>query len=220
MLHTQNVVISAAGLGSRLGLNIPKCLVKINGRSILRRQLELLNSFERVYVVVGFKEEEVMAEGLRYRQDLIFIRNPDFATTTNTFSLALAAKFISGTFLALDGDVILDPHNFDSFRLTDFGTQSVVCVKPVESQDCIYVQLSDDKEFVVAFSQLDKSPYEWTGVALINQISIDPGTAGFLYKVLELNLPLKSYQLKCYEIDTPQDLEGVASFLSKFEEDL
>ena len=37
-------VIAAAGLGSRLGAATPKCLVKIDGVTLIERQLELLRT--------------------------------------------------------------------------------------------------------------------------------------------------------------------------------
>lgn len=215
MLHTEVAVISAAGLGSRLGLNLPKCLVKLGGKTLIQRQLELLTSFKRVFIVVGFKEEEVMAEALKYRQNIIFVRNPDFATTTNTYSLSLAAKYILGKYLAIDGDVVIEPNDFSIFRQTDFFSKSVVCIKPAESEDCIYVTLSNDKRSVTGFSQFEESEFEWTGVALINGIEINPEVAGFLYRVLERNLPLTKYVLETYEIDTPGDLAGAEAFLAR-----
>ena len=41
MQYPKHAVILAAGLGSRLGLNIPKCLVEIDGKKIIENAKKL-----------------------------------------------------------------------------------------------------------------------------------------------------------------------------------
>ena len=59
---TMKVVIMAAGIGTRLGdigMVLPKCLVKLNGKTILERQVEILVRCgikpDNITVVVGEK---------------------------------------------------------------------------------------------------------------------------------------------------------------------
>ena len=59
MSFIKHAIISAAGMGTRLGLNTPKCLLKFNGVSIIEHQLDLLRDVEDVRVVVGFMEEDL-----------------------------------------------------------------------------------------------------------------------------------------------------------------
>ena len=56
----KTVIISCAGVGSRLGLNIPKCLVEINNKSLLEFQLEQLQDVDDIRVVVGYKKDLVI----------------------------------------------------------------------------------------------------------------------------------------------------------------
>ena len=59
------VVIAAAGIGSRLGMNLPKSLVEINGRTVLERLLtECLHDVADVRLVVGFRADEVVGRPL------------------------------------------------------------------------------------------------------------------------------------------------------------
>jgi len=57
-----NAIIVAAGMGKRLGgftVDRPKCMIEINGKTLLKRQTDLLlrNGISRINVVVGFKKE-------------------------------------------------------------------------------------------------------------------------------------------------------------------
>lgn len=78
----KHAVISAAGLGSRLELNMPKCLVEIGGRKVIDYQLDLLREIEDLRIVVGFMEEAVISHVREIRNDVLFVRNPDYRTTS------------------------------------------------------------------------------------------------------------------------------------------
>ena len=57
-----SVVISCAGIGSRLGLNSTKALINIDGKSLIAWQLELFKDVEDVRIVVGFQASLVIEE--------------------------------------------------------------------------------------------------------------------------------------------------------------
>src|SRR5690554_1814391 len=108
-------IISAAGMGTRLGLNKPKCLVEINGKLVIDHLLELLTDVEQVRIVVGFMEASVISHVQKIRKDVIFVRNPEYKTTSNSHSLWLASHDIKSSFIAIDGDMIIEPLSFKSF---------------------------------------------------------------------------------------------------------
>lgn len=97
-------IILAAGIGKRLGdltEGLPKCFLKIGGKTIMERQLEALEGME-VIVVVGFRAELIRS---RYPR-LKFVHNPDYAATNTIHSLGLALNG-KDTFV-LNGDVVFD----------------------------------------------------------------------------------------------------------------
>lgn len=56
-----SIIICCAGMGRRLGQGIPKALVDIDGKPLILRQLELLEDYDDVRVVVGYKHEQVIS---------------------------------------------------------------------------------------------------------------------------------------------------------------
>ena len=60
MITNKTVVISCAGMGTRLGIGSTKALVDICGKPMIIRQLEMLDEVEDVRIVVGYQAEKVI----------------------------------------------------------------------------------------------------------------------------------------------------------------
>ena len=89
MSTIKSVVISCAGIGSRLGLATTKALINIHGKTLIRWQLELLKDIEDIRIVVGFQANEVIKEVLSYRDDVVFVYNHNY------FETKTGASFLS-----------------------------------------------------------------------------------------------------------------------------
>ncbi len=104
------VVILAAGLGTRLGLPSPKPLTLLaDGRSILQRQIDniwqVFGDDARVTLVVGYRMELLMAAF----PDALFAYNERYSETNTAASLLKALRSSShGGVLWLNGDVVFD----------------------------------------------------------------------------------------------------------------
>ncbi len=101
-----NVIILAAGRGSRLRPhtdNKPKCLVEIEGTSLLDRQLAVLRTNPAVskLIIVGGYRWEV----LKGRSDVLLI-NEAYMRTNMVYSLHLAREFLNGEVLISYGDIV------------------------------------------------------------------------------------------------------------------
>jgi choline kinase len=124
------VVILAAGMGTRLGRDHPKPLTPLqDGRSILQRQLDGLRSVlgpdMPITAVVGFRSEMIMQAA----PDLTFAYNPDFASTNTSKSLLRGLRSSrEGGVLWLNGDVVFDPAVIDLVQPYLQADQSFVCV--------------------------------------------------------------------------------------------
>jgi CDP-glycerol glycerophosphotransferase len=128
--RTPQVVILAAGMGTRLGRTLPKPLTPlVDGRSIMQQQLDGIRSAfgatVPVTVVVGYRSKAIM----RAQPDLLFAYNPDFERTNTSKSLLRALRTTQpGGVLWLNGDVVFDPAVLDLTTPYVHADQSFVCV--------------------------------------------------------------------------------------------
>lgn len=108
---SKQVVILAAGMGTRLARPLPKPLTELrDGRSIMKQQIDNLKyafaDSYRVMIVVGFKLEAIIE---RF-PEATFVYN-EFFDQTNTSKSLLKALRASGDggVLWMNGDVVFDP---------------------------------------------------------------------------------------------------------------
>lgn len=108
-------VILAAGMGTRLNPltnNRPKCLIEVNGESIIKTVLRHLsgNNIEETIIVVGYAKDQIIEEiGSRFASMKIsYIENKLFAKTNNMYSLWLARDHLESGCILIEGDVIFE----------------------------------------------------------------------------------------------------------------
>jgi choline kinase len=102
------VVILVAGIGSRLGNALPKCLTPLRPNyTIIDHQLENLKAFAGdIIAVVGFKKDLI----LERHPELLFAYNPLYDQTNTSQSLLIALRHLRGEdMLFLNGDLVFDP---------------------------------------------------------------------------------------------------------------
>ena len=101
-------VILAAGIGSRMQPitnSTPKCLVEIDGSTVINHQIRILHDkhIDNIVVVVGYLKEKIK----RYLKDKVtYVENPIYRDSNSSYSLWLARKYIEGDFIYLNGDLL------------------------------------------------------------------------------------------------------------------
>lgn len=208
MSFIKHAIIAAAGLGSRLGMGKPKCLMEIAGTPLIGHQLLLLKDVEDVRIVVGFEEAQVIQTVLEIRRDVVFVRNPSFRTTTTLDSYALGARYLKEPALYLDADIFFERKSFAIF-LQACASQPkafspIVAVTKSKTYDAVYTKL-DCNDQILAFSRDQTFPYEWANLVFAPANYFEGGS-GAVFEHLNKSLPLNAYKVVSYEIDRPEEL--------------
>lgn len=144
-------LILAAGMGKRLGdltKDVTKCMVKVNGVTMIERMLFQLDGLglSRIVMVVGYHADKLRAflQTLDVRTPIVFLDNPDYYKTNNIYSLYLAREYLrEQDTLLLESDLIFDDCVLQS--VVDDPHPSLALVAKYESwMDGTVVTLHED----------------------------------------------------------------------------
>jgi choline kinase len=168
---SKQVVILAAGMGTRLARPLPKPLTELrDGRSIMKQQIDNLKTAfgesYRVMIVVGFKLEAIIE---RF-PEATFVYN-EFFDQTNTSKSLLKALRASGDggVLWLNGDVVFDPQVLVRVTEQMDANQSFVVVNQSKVSDEEVKYTLDNTGFI---SELSKQVVGGLGEAVgINYVA-------------------------------------------------
>lgn len=214
----QNVtcaVIAAAGMGTRIGLGMPKCMIEIDGKTVLTRLIELLRPrVDLIKVVVGYREDMVIEYCAQHHRDVVIVRNKDYRSTNTAFSFAKGAQHASGKVLYLDGDLVICPKSLNSFLETASLHDILVGLTNSKSENAVFANCQNDHSdrLVTAFSREQATPFEWANI-VSGPPSLLSDASGYVFERLAEHLPLPSQHLDLAEIDTANDLIEARQFL-------
>jgi len=154
-LPVRRALILAAGLGQRmhpLTIDVPKCLVEVNGVPILFRSLQALASagVTEAIIVVGHEAAQVRRRvGHNFAGiEIEYVDAPSFDTTNNIRSLWDARRYCDEDILLLEGDILFDSDVV--MRLCE-QVGSSMAVAPNNANFSGTVVRRDDNGFVTAF---------------------------------------------------------------------
>lgn len=216
MKSNVSIVISAAGMGTRLGLGCTKALVEIEGKALIERQLEILKDYDDIRVVVGYQAEKVIEVVNSVRKDVLFVFNHDYRNTGTGASFWLGAQHAREYVVALDGDLLVHPD--DLIRAMEYEGCCIGGSTPsTDNPWTMPTKMIRGVENVVGFSK-EAGEYEWTGLAKVQTDSLQPGR-GHVFQMIEPLLPIPMIFIRTKEIDTVDDYERAVQWVRNGYED-
>ena len=149
-------IILAAGMGRRLKdltKDNTKCMVKVNGVTLIDRMLTQLSGLKlnRVVIVVGYEGQKLIDYiGDRYsgHLDIVYVNNPIYDKTNNIYSLALAREYMKeDDTLLLESDLIFDDRMFSLILDNPYPNLALVA-KYQTWMDGTMVRIDEDDNIV------------------------------------------------------------------------
>ena len=230
-MNTQ-IVILAAGMGSRLGRSLPKPLTKLSdGRSIMQQQFDNIHQAfgkkAEITVVVGYKLEHII-EAFPIAS---FVYNEQYDQTNTSKSLMRALRASKdGGVLWMNGDVVFDPEALERAAKMVATEQSFVSVNTAKVSDEEVKYTVDTEGYI---NELSKTVKGGLGEAVgINYVSPDDKAAllrqlgrvddkDYFERGIELAIeqdrlrfePVDISDLYAVEIDFAEDLERANLFV-------
>ncbi len=136
-MHEPLAIILAAGQGKRMGSDLPKVLVPVSGRPMIRYVIDAVHGagIERILVVVGFRADLV-------RRELAGEPGLEFVVQTEQLGTGHAVKMCSdrleghkGPVLILAGDSPMVQVSSLRSLLTDFASRRRACLMGTGKKD-------------------------------------------------------------------------------------
>lgn len=208
MQFTKTVVINCAGVGSRLGLGQTKALVKINDKTLISYQLEILQNVKDLRIVVGFEAKSLIAEVLKYRKNALFVFNHDYMHTKTGGSFYLGAKYAKEFVVSWDGDLIVHPDDVNKILNSN---SEFACYSKKDTDDAVCVDVRDGK----IYSFNINSDFEWSGICSLKKEHIIKNN-GHTYEQLLPKLPIEAMEIRSFDIDTYDDYVKASQIIKKW----
>ncbi len=144
-------IILAAGMGKRLKeltQNNTKCMVKVNGVTLIERMLHQIEkqNVSRIVIVVGYEGQKLIdyIATLGIKTPIEYVNNPIYDKTNNIYSLSLAKEWLcKEDTLLFESDLIFEDRVLDA--LVSDPRDTLALVDKYESwMDGTCVKLSSD----------------------------------------------------------------------------
>lgn len=202
-----SIVICCAGMGTRLGIETTKALVDICGQPLIYHQLRLLEDYPDIRIVVGYQAERVIDVVKNYRRDIMFAFNYDYKNTGAAASLTKGAIGAKKYIVSIDGDLLVNPEDFEKFMHYEEE-----CIAVAENNSDEPIMIVVDKRKAMRFSY--EGNYEWPGLVKIKTEHLKRHD-GHIYEMLEEVFPIEAISLRCRDIDTEDDYERAITWIQR-----
>lgn len=206
------VIILAAGLGTRLGLAIPKSMIKIKGKPFLSYQIELLrrSDLRDIVICIGYKGDLIkdhFGDGKQFGVNIRYSYEREDELLGTGQTLRKARDLLDKHFFILYGDSYADI-NYKSVQqaFLESGLLAMMVVyKNTDKFDKSNVIYKDGR--VIFYSKRGTYPYK---------DYIDYGVTAFSKELLE-RIPVSISELYSYDLADVYSLLAVSDNLGGYE---
>ena len=169
-------IILAAGQGIRLGYDIPKTMVEVEGVPLIRRQINILKrlNINKIFIVIGqgkvWKEENQGKLLDMVKPDEVeVIINQDSLTTQSPASLRLALRNIDEDCVIIDGDLAFGPGIIET--ISDSEQNTILISENIDKKGSKVIVRSEPREGYLLHSigETLESDYVYSGIMRIQK---------------------------------------------------
>jgi choline kinase len=207
----KSIILSCAGIGSRLGLGQTKALIDVVGKPLIYWQLEQFESIEDLRIVVGFQANDIIKTVLKKRTDVIFVYNHNYFHTKTGASYYLGARHGNEHAIAWDGDLLVHPE--DIKKCLEFDGEFIGCSKTI-TDDAVLASINEEGN-VTGFSRKN-GDLEWSGPAALKKNNIKY-ISNHVFHQIEEYLPLPALVVRAQDIDTYEDYKNAITFINTWD---
>jgi choline kinase len=158
-MHNLSIIIPVAGCGYRMKSYGPKCLLPINGRPLINRQIDILQRKfpgSEIIVIYGFNKS-LVAKALP--SDITVCENDIFDKTNVAYSLLLGLETASyENVLIVYGDLVFTEKMFDKLN---FANSFAICAKMRKNE----VGIIANEDYVCDFNYSAKN--KWSQICFL-----------------------------------------------------
>ena len=227
----------AAGMAKRLRPltdTMPKCLLKVGGRTLLERTVEAMHQagITEFVVVTGYRGDMIRDFLMAHFQQFSFhfLHNADYEHNNNIYSLWMAGEVVRGKdFLLMDSDILCDPAAV--VRIADENTAALAVNRHECGEEEMKVVVDSDMRItgISKTCRPDDAMGESVGIEKItadysealylelDQMILEEKLIDIFYeRAFERLIPqghtfrvVDTSSYFSYEIDTPEDYEHV-----------
>lgn len=176
------VILCCAGMGKRLGIDFPKALLDLNGQPLILNLLEGLKEVEDVRIVVGFKYKNLIETIIKYRKNVTFCFNRDYASNGPAESLKRAFVGVKNRVMVIDGDVVLNPKILKS----SLDLSNTIFANTSNKEDGVRIAVNNNNK--VMYFTKKNAPLTYAGIAIADKDAfVFNGNHKYIYESLNLN---------------------------------
>jgi len=183
-------IILAAGIGKRIGKygNKPKCLIEIEGKTLLERYLVSLRKcgIEEIVIVTGYKRELIRQkiDSFSFNMDIKLITNPEYEKGS-ILSLWAAKSELKGDIVLMDGDVFFEQEVLDRLIKSEHSNAVLIDGKYTNTGEECIIGTKDNKVSTMARGLSGNYDIlgEWVGF-----IKMDQAATSMLYEITDANV--------------------------------